>query len=83
MQSGKELIKRLASVWGVPVSASDWYQSKGRKDFIGTVFTATPSGTVTANVSKTAEGVRNFLSKAFIEGIEFIMYNLIKDHPSL
>jgi len=81
-QDGKDLLTKLSSIWQVPVSAADWFQSKGRSDYIGTVYTATKDGTVTVNMSKSIEGLQKFLSDDFAEAIGFIIYNLFTSESS-
>lgn len=55
---GKDVLRRLSRIAGVPVRGSDWFQVVGRTKLVGTVHTATPDGKMKEDGW---EGARNFL----------------------
>lgn len=70
---GKQLLVKLARVFGVCVKASDWFQSVGRTELVGNIVTAYPNGTVEES---TREGMRNLgglsaADAALLVGFEF------------
>lgn len=53
---GRELMKAVSKLAGVPVKGSDWYQIVGRSDLAGNILVANPDGTVD---QKGLEGLKN------------------------
>ncbi|GJE14763.1 DUF4347 domain-containing protein [Methylobacterium longum] len=68
-QKGDELMLALAKAFGVPVTASDWYQLVGRTDVVGNIRTAYPSGKISEDK---ASGLVNLSAVPVIEAIAIL-----------